>query len=113
MIIILGVAQVAANCWRYVSAPLHPTSLAKVCVCPRISSFGPRCTALHKRQQTSTNVVVRGSVKRVKPTCEESNLQRKLQERVSSVLFAFLRAGLFMWSAKCVQEKNSAFSVVA
>ena len=60
--------------------------------------------------QTSTNFVVRGSVK---PTCEESNLQRNLRERVSSVLFAFLRAGLFMWSVKCVQEKNSAFSAVA
>ena len=28
MIIIFGVVQVAANCWRYVSAPLHLTPLA-------------------------------------------------------------------------------------
>ena len=55
-------------------------------------------------------VVVRDSVKL---TSGEPNLQRNLQERVSSVLFAFSRAGLFMWPAKGVQEKNSAFSVFA
>ena len=83
----------------------HPARLSL-----RLSSHILVWSSLYCVAQTSTNVVVRGSVK---PTCEESNLQRNLQERVSSVLFAFSRAGLCMWSAKCVQEKNSAFSAVA
>ena len=78
-------------------APLHPARSHKT-----VSGHAYVWPSLHC-------VVVRGSVK---PTCEESSLQRNLQERVWSVLFAFSRAGLFMWSAKCVQEKNSAFSVV-
>ena len=50
----------------------------------RLSSHILVWSSLHCVAQTSTNVVVRGSVKH---TCEESNLQRNLQERLSSVYF--------------------------
>ena len=75
MIIILGVVQVAANCWRYVSAPLQPTPFAQVCVCPRISSFGPRCTALHCVALRCTNVNKREKQQTVKNEYNEGDVK--------------------------------------